>query len=73
MRSIPTPAILLSTANSVSAAKAPFWQSSHAADKIGRLLQGHGEQKGTNAMFFIKVTDIPKGRDATYLRVVAAL
>ncbi len=50
----------------------PLWQHSNA-DEIGRLAQGHGEEKGTNTMFFIKVTDIPKGRKATYLRVVAAL
>jgi hypothetical protein len=50
----------------------PFWQRSNA-DEIGRLAQGHGHQKGTNTMYFIKVTDIPKGRTATYLRVVAAM
>ena len=50
----------------------PLWQLSNA-DEIGRLAQGHGDQKGTNTMFFINVSDIPKGRKATYLRVVAAL
>ncbi|KAI2491412.1 Reverse transcriptase (RNA-dependent DNA polymerase) [Fragilaria crotonensis] len=48
-----------------------LWQQSNA-DKIGRLAQGHGDQKGTNTMFFINIADIPKGRKDTYLRVVAA-
>jgi hypothetical protein len=50
----------------------PFWQRSNA-DEIGRLAQGHGDQKGTKTMYFIKVTNIPKGRTATYLCVVAAM
>jgi hypothetical protein len=50
----------------------PLWQSSNA-DEIGRLAQGFGAVKGTNTIFFINVKDIPKGRKATYLRVVAAL
>ena len=48
-----------------------LWQASNA-EEIGRLTQGHGEQKGTNTMFFIPVDAIPKGRKATYLRVVSA-
>jgi hypothetical protein len=48
-----------------------LWQASNA-EEIGRLTQGHGEQKGTNTMFFIPVAAIPKGRKATYLRVVSA-
>ncbi|KAI2513346.1 hypothetical protein MHU86_1117 [Fragilaria crotonensis] len=52
--------------------KGPHWQNSNA-DKIGRLAQGHGNQKGTNTTFFINVVvNMPKGRKATYLRVVAA-
>jgi hypothetical protein len=50
----------------------PLWQSSNA-DEIGRLAQGFGAIKGTNTIFFINVKDIPKGRKATYLRVVAAM
>ena len=50
----------------------PLWQCSNA-EEIGPLAQGHGAQKGTNTMYCIKVSDIPKGRKATYLRVVAAL
>ena len=45
-----------------------------AADEIGRLAQGvlPNMPKGTNTMHFIKHTDMPKGRSATYLRIVAA-
>ena len=48
-----------------------LWQASNA-EEIGRLTQGFGTQKGTDTMFFIAYKDIPKGRKATYLRVVAA-
>ena len=48
-----------------------LWQASNA-DEIGRLAQGYGTIKGTNTMFFIRVSDIPRGRKATYLRVVSA-
>jgi len=48
-----------------------LWQASNA-EEIGRLAQGFGDQKGTNTMFFIPVSAIPKGRKATYLRVVSA-
>jgi len=43
-------------------------------DEFGRLCQGHGTAMptGTNTMFFIPVQDIPKGKKATYLRIVAA-
>jgi hypothetical protein len=45
-----------------------------AANKIARLAQGRKDgPKGTDTMFFIKHTDIPTGRKATYLRIVAAL
>jgi hypothetical protein len=50
----------------------PLWQELNA-EEIGRLAQGYGTIKGTNTMYFIKVTDMPKGRKATYLRVVAAM
>jgi hypothetical protein len=44
-------------------------------DEFGRLCQGHGAHmpSGTNTMFFIPVTSIPKGKKPTYLRIVAAL
>jgi hypothetical protein len=48
-----------------------LWQASNAKE-IGRLTQGFGTQKGTNTMFFIAYKNIPKGRKATYLCVVAA-
>ena len=48
-----------------------LWQASNA-EEVGRLTQGFGTQKGTDTMFFIAYKDIPKGRKATYLRVVAA-
>jgi hypothetical protein len=43
-------------------------------DEFGRLCRGHGNdmKSGTETMFFIPVTAIPKGRKATYLRIVAA-
>lgn len=50
----------------------PFWQRSNA-NEIGCPVQGHSNQKGTKTMYFIKVTDIPKCRTATYLGVVAAI
>ena len=45
-----------------------------AANEIGRLAQGVKPHmpKGTNTMFFIPHTALPKGRKATYLRIVAA-
>ena len=45
-----------------------------AADEIGRLAQGVQPYMptGTDTMHFIKHTDIPAGRVATYLRIVAA-
>jgi hypothetical protein len=45
------------------------------SDDSGRLAQGYGKKHnipGTNTMHFIHVTDIPKGRKATYLKIVAA-
>ena len=49
----------------------PLWQASNA-EEIGRLTQGFGEQQGTNTMFFIPHTSIPKNKKPTYLRVVSA-
>ena len=49
----------------------PLWQASNA-EEIGRLTQGFGGQKGTDTMFFIPHTSIPKNKKPTYLRVVSA-
>jgi len=49
----------------------PLWQASNA-EEIGRLTQGFGEQQGTNTMFFIPYTSIPRDKKPTYLRVVSA-
>jgi hypothetical protein len=48
----------------------PLWQSSNAKE-IGRLTQGFGNQMGTDTMFFILHTAIPKNLKPTYLRVVS--
>jgi hypothetical protein len=50
----------------------PLWQGSNA-EEIGRLAQGYGTVKGTNTMFLIPISAIPKDRKATYLRVVSAM
>jgi hypothetical protein len=39
---------------------------------MGRLTDGYKQEKGTHTMHYIHVTDIPKGRRATYLRLVVA-
>jgi hypothetical protein len=49
----------------------PLWQASNAKE-IGCLRQGFGSVKGTDTMFFIPHTSIPKNKKATYLHVVAA-
>ena len=46
-----------------------IWEDS-CSDEIGRLAQGNSRVKGTDTIFFIKHTDIPAGRRATYLRNV---
>jgi hypothetical protein len=45
-----------------------------ATNEIGRLTQGTGPDMptGTDTMFFIKHTDKPSNKKATYLRIVAA-
>ena len=48
-----------------------IWKNSNA-EEIGRLAQGYGTIKGTNTIFFIHPSQIPKGRKVTYLRVVSA-
>jgi hypothetical protein len=51
------------------------WINSNA-NEIGRLAQGLGPNSqmptGTDTLFFIKKTQIPPGRKATYLRIVCA-
>jgi len=42
------------------------------AEEIGRLAQGYKCTVGTNTIHFIKVSDVPPGRKATYLRLVVA-
>ncbi|MCK7513578.1 MAG: hypothetical protein MZV70_62525 [Desulfobacterales bacterium] len=43
-------------------------------DEFGRLCQGHGSnmKSGTETMFFLPYTAIPKHKKPTYLRIVAA-
>jgi hypothetical protein len=50
------------------------WIQSNA-NEIGRLAQGvlPHMTSGSDTMFFIKHTDVPKGRKATYLRTVSEL
>ena len=47
------------------------WEGSFS-DEIGRLYQGNSRVPGTDTLFFIRKKDIPKGRTATYVRIVAA-
>jgi hypothetical protein len=46
------------------------------ADEIGRLCNGRGPNNkmktGTNTLFFIPISAMPKGRKATYIRIVCA-
>jgi len=48
-----------------------LWQASNI-DEIHCLAQGHGNIEGTNTMFFIPVSAIPRNKKATYLRIVCA-
>ena len=49
------------------------WHAS-TADEFGRLMKGHGPdmKSGTETMFFIHPSQIPRGKKPTYLRVVCA-
>jgi hypothetical protein len=49
-----------------------FWIDS-CKDEFNRLCQGDENVRGTETMFFIPFSAIPKGKKATYLRIVAAL
>lgn len=48
-----------------------IWRKSNA-EEIGRLAQGYGDIKGTNTIFFIHPSAMPKGCKAAYLRAVSA-
>ena len=48
-----------------------IWRQSNA-EEIGRLAQGYGAIKGTDTIFFIHPSAMPKGRKAAYLRAVSA-
>ncbi len=48
-----------------------LWQASNI-DEIHCLAQGHGHIEGTNTMFFIPVSAIPRNKKATYLCIVCA-
>ena len=50
----------------------PIWINSNC-EEIGRLAQGYGNIKGTNTIYFIDISKVPKGRKVTYVRVVSAL
>ena len=41
-----------------------------SSNEFGRLAQGNGRVDGTNTIFFIPISKIPKGRSATYGRFV---
>ena len=45
------------------------WNTSYA-NKLGRLSQGIRSIKGTNCIFFIPHTKVPKGKTVTYGRLV---
>jgi hypothetical protein len=51
-----------------------IWTTSFAND-LGRLAQGIGKRMptGTNTIFFVHPTAIPKGRKVTYARIVATI
>jgi hypothetical protein len=52
-----------------------YWQDSNA-DEIGRMFQGLGAKSymptGTNTLWFIHPSQVPKHKKATYVRVVCA-
>lgn len=56
-----------------SSSEGPEWEQA-TADEIGRLTQGNAPRtlSGTETMRFIHVHDMPAGRTATYLKIVAA-
>jgi hypothetical protein len=49
----------------------PVWIES-SCEEIGRLFQGYKLIKGTNTCIWIRKCDIPRGKRATYLRIVCA-
>jgi hypothetical protein len=72
---IPTRAKSPNTARLSRCSEGALWQASNA-EEIGRLTQGFGPDHaitGTNTIFFIPRSALPKGHRATYIRVVSAL
>jgi hypothetical protein len=53
----------------VASSEGHLWEES-CAEEVGRLAQGYKDTPGTNTIHFIRPSDIPKGRKATYLRNV---
>ena len=49
----------------------PVWIEG-SCEEIGRLFQGYKVIKGTGTCFWIKKCDVPRGKRATYLRIVCA-
>jgi hypothetical protein len=56
----------------VTSSKGRIWEG-YCADEFGRLAQGNKDNdiEGTDTIHFIKQRDIPEGRKATYLKLVA--
>ncbi|KAG7340278.1 hypothetical protein IV203_023821 [Nitzschia inconspicua] len=48
-----------------------YWKASNA-EEIGRLAQGYKHIKGTNTIYFIPKSQVPRHKTATYLRIVCA-
>lgn len=55
----------------VKSSKGRNWELGMCRE-LGRLFQGYKETKGTDTCRFIKKSDVPKDRNATYVRVVVA-
>ncbi|KAG7350061.1 reverse transcriptase RNA-dependent DNA polymerase [Nitzschia inconspicua] len=48
-----------------------YWKASNA-EEIGCLAQGYKHIKGTNTIYFIPKSQVPRHKTATYLRIVCA-
>jgi hypothetical protein len=71
--SIPTPDGTSSTLNCSAVPTVSFGRREEScAKEAGRLAQGYKQAKGTNTIHFICHDQLPKGRQATYLRNVVA-
>ena len=42
-------------------------------NEIGRLSQGYEDAKGTNAVYFIPKSEVPKGKHVAYYRLVCSI